>query len=115
MKKKFGGYWFNPEYNSPIVILRKLTEQSFGLDWMYKVYSAASHGGHVASNIFLEQPDEIDINPRSNPKGAKLAVIASCRYLLYICILRNKFEHLGLGKEYSKLWKQLNSFKSQIV
>lgn len=110
--KKFGTYWFWPDYRSPSDVFRKLTERPSQIILLYGVYSAASHGGHVGSVMFLDQPDQIDTRQRSNPKSAKMAVIASCRHLLEICGLRNEFEELGLTKMYSDLWEIFLSFES---
>lgn len=111
-QNKFGSYWFNPEYKSPSDVLKKLSTSE--VSWIYKTYSGASHGGHVGSSIYLDEPDKIDINERSNPKKANLAVMHSCRCLLDICGLRNQFEDLGLRKIYLDLLKEFNSFKEVV-
>ena len=106
--KKFGVYWFRPEYKSPSKIFSKLTKRSSDLVFVYRAYSGSSHGAHVGSSIYLDEPDKIDINPRSNPEKAKLAVLHSCRCLLDMCLLRSKFEKLGLSEIYLGLLKELN-------
>ena len=113
--RRFGTYWFNPEYKSPSDVFKKLTTKPSEFIGMYGLYSGASHGGHLSSVIVLDEPDKVDINRRSNPDGAKLAVIASCRHLLDICGLRNEFEELGLKQTYLGLLKRLDSFRPQIA
>ena len=110
--KKFGTYWFFPEYRSPSDVFSYLTKKEFGISRMYGIYSMTGHGGHIGSVLFLDQPDLIDTQPRSNPIKAKMAVIASCRHLLEICGLRNQFQKLGLTEMYSDLWKIFLRFES---
>ena len=110
--EKFGTYWFCPDYRSPSDVFRKLTERASEVISMYALYSATGHGGHIGSVILLDQPDQIDIRRRSNPRGARITVMASCKHLLDICALRNEFEKLGLTKMYSDLREIFYSFES---
>lgn len=81
-----GAYWFSFEYRSPSEVIVKIMNPQIRTS--YNFLSGAAHGGHVTSNLFLDEPDKHGIDPRRNPKSAALAVIYSCRFLLEICRVR---------------------------
>jgi hypothetical protein len=85
-KKAGGPYWFSYEYRSPSEVIKAIMNPEIRKS--YGFLSGAAHGGHVTSNLFLDEPDTAGIDPRKNPKSAALAIIYSCRFLLEICQVR---------------------------
>lgn len=113
--KQIGLYWYCPEYKNPSDVFNKLTAQNSGLVDIYKMYSGPVHSGNIGISLHLDEPDKIDIKPRSNPKSARLAVLQSCRLLLETNLLRNEFEKLGLREIYYKLLGYLHDCTSSSV
>jgi hypothetical protein len=87
-------YWFQPEYQSTQRVLELSTHPIYE---MYRIHSASTHGGYAVKLIFADDPDSEDIEPRNHPKNIFKAVMASTRFLLEVCYIRDHWEHSGAG------------------
>ncbi|MFH1367694.1 MAG: DUF5677 domain-containing protein [Elusimicrobiota bacterium] len=109
--KKYGNYWFCPDYTNINSVFDKLTEKESDLYFKYRLYSGVSHGSHVGTNIGLDQPDTIGIDPQPNKESSKRAIYDSSRLLLETCLIRNEFEKLGQRDVYYYLLEEYLKFK----
>ena len=82
-------YWYQPEFSSPSDLLKKTNGD---MPSLYRIFSAATHGGIVGLALFDDEPDTPNINPRCHPCHTPLSIIASARYLLEVTFLRDQIE-----------------------
>jgi hypothetical protein len=82
-------YWYQPEFSSPSDLLKRTKGD---MPSLYRIFSAATHGGVVGLAVLDDEPDTPNINPRKHPRKMPLAIIASARYLLEITFLRDQIE-----------------------
>jgi hypothetical protein len=82
-------YWYQPEFSSPSDLLRKTKGD---MPSLYRIFSAATHGGIVGLALFDDEPDTPNINPRQHPRQTPIAILGSARYLLEITFLRDQAE-----------------------
>jgi len=91
-------YWYRPEYKDTKAILNLCTEES-GMPEAFRLFSMSTHGTFLGSQLFKDQPDETDINPRPDPQSIKIALAVSSSILIEIASVRDQFEKLGLDSE----------------
>jgi len=72
----------------------------------------STHSTFVGVNLFKDQSDKIDINPRADQKGGILAIVGSATLLLEINDIRNRFEGLGLDREGQELRTKKSGLRS---
>ncbi len=108
-----GGYWYSHEFRSPADVLKRRATTP-DIRTAYNYLSGASHGGHVSSNLFLDEPDDYTIEPLKNPKSAALAIAYSSRFLLEICRVRVHHEIPELQDEVEGLVKEILGLKELI-
>lgn len=106
-------YWYSHEFRSPADVLKRIATTP-EICTAYKYLSGASHGGHVTSNLFLDEPDDYTIEPLKNPKSAVLAIAYSSRLLLEICRVRVHYEILELQDVVEELSNELLGLKEVI-
>ncbi len=109
LKLKDRPYWFADEWHSPSEVIRKFGLP--GMDWTYKQFSAAAHGGFFGLRLFRDRSDDFDINPRL-PVGTHgdLVLAASTRLLLELCRVRITSENLPLARQCYDLTRAFNAF-----
>ena len=109
LKLKDRPYWFADEWHSPSEVIVKFGLP--GMDWMYKQFSAAAHGGFFGLRLFRDRGDDFDVNPRL-PFGshAELVLAASTRLLFDLCRLRIESEPLPLARKCYDLTRAFNAF-----
>jgi len=95
-------YWYKSIYKNTGAILNRCNKpaQTAGL---FKILSMSTHSTAVGSNIFKDEPDKVDINPRSDKRGTVMALAGSSHLLLEISDIRGRFEKLGLEAEANEL------------
>ncbi len=108
-----GAYWYSHEFRSPADVLKRITTEP-DIRTAYNYLSGASHGGHVSSNLFLDEPDNYPIEPLKNPKSAALAIAYSSRFLLEICRVRVHHEIPELQDVVEGLVKEILGLKELI-
>ena len=59
---------------------------------LYRIFSAATHGGIVGLALLDDEPDTPNINPRQHPRQMPITILGSARYLLEITFLRDQIE-----------------------
>lgn len=104
-------YWYKKEYKNT----EDIFSQCNGKDMYesFKILSMSTHSTFMGSSLFKDEPDKLDINPRTDPKATKLALIFSSRVLFEIIKVRDQFEELNLSSEIQELnTKILNLKKS---
>ncbi|HET7231231.1 MAG TPA: DUF5677 domain-containing protein [Longimicrobium sp.] len=111
LRAKERGYWFGDEWPTPAKIV-----EEFGSEYMqlkYREYSAAAHGGFLASRTMRDRSFDSDINPRL-PIGRFAAVVSleSSRSLLELVCLRDQWEKSGFTTE---ICPQLRELYSRVV
>jgi hypothetical protein len=82
-------YWYQPEFKSPSDLLKKTKGD---MPSLYRIFSAATHGGIVGLALLDDEPDTPNINPRQHPRQMPIAILGSARYLLEITFLRDQIE-----------------------
>lgn len=98
-------YWYRPEYRSTNEILQLCSKPSQQQD-LFRIFSMSTHSTIVGANIFKDQPDKIDINPRADRRGTIMALMGTSTLLLEVSDIRNQFERLGLEDEACELRKR---------
>ena len=86
-------FWFKPEEAGVSKIINNYGNTE--LNFLYGALSMSAHAGHLGMFLFKDDPDEIVINPSDNPEKEKTSLIASCRLLLELLLIRNDYEDLG--------------------
>lgn len=110
-KKTHGLYWYDGIYKGPRDVLRKTAPSLLDA---YDLGGSASHGGQIGYKFFDEDPKLKDINPRKDPYSANLSIVFSIRYLLEFCLIRDRFEKLGLEDYYDKYVKDLVGLRALV-
>lgn len=110
-QKTYGLYWYDGIYKGPRDVLRKNAPSLLDI---YDLGGSASHGGQIGYKFFDENPKLKDINPRKDPYSANLSVVFSIRLLLEFCLIRDRFEKLGLERHYDKYVKELSGLKALV-
>lgn len=107
-------YWFNPEYNSPSDAINRTVGNDKNDVGIYHVLSGISHGGHIGIGFFRDEHDELQLQPKSNPKSAKLVVASSISKILGICRLRIQFEMPELSQIYEEIYAKFLKAKDSL-
>lgn len=97
LREKDRPYWFAPEWHKPTDIIKQFGGDE--LNWLYAQSSAAAHGTFFGMRLFRDEPDRIDINPRTYGPKAMSLDHASCRFLVEIVHIRDTVEQLGLARD----------------
>lgn len=105
-------FWFKPEESSVSSIINNYG--STELKFVYSSLSMSAHAGHLGIFLFKDDPDNIEINPSENPKKSRLALIASCRWLLELFYFRNIYENLGHESEYYEFLEEILAFEQKV-
>jgi hypothetical protein len=85
-------YWFCPEWRSPSDVLERL---AIPLAFVYRQFSAAAHGGFFGLRTFRDDPDRLDINPRTPPGYRPVGAInIATRIVFEMCAIRSEYENL---------------------
>ncbi|MDD4183192.1 MAG: DUF5677 domain-containing protein [Candidatus Omnitrophica bacterium] len=100
-------YWYKPEYESVGDIFKVCNDKDSEWYKVYKNLSMSIHSSFIGSNIFKDQPDKKDINPREDLESTMLALVSSSRSLLEITNVRQQFEKLNLDSEVNQLIAEL--------
>jgi hypothetical protein len=95
-KETLGAYWYCPDYNRPSDILSKLSTGNMGI--LYDYFSGAVHGSYMGLRILKDKPDEINPNPRADPRAQNLSLSISTRLLLESTYLRDLFENAASAR-----------------
>lgn len=111
-RKEPRSYWYKPEYRNTEDILTSCKADS--MYEIYRFFSGSIHSSFMGSNIFKDQPDKKDINPRNDPKATKMALGISARLLIEITDIRNIFENLNFNSKTQELRIEQSNLKATI-
>ncbi len=90
-------YWYKPDFSNAREILPA------GLYFIYKSFSSSVHSGLMGMNLFKDEPDKVDINPRNDRNSIKKALAGASRITYEITNIRIQHESLNLATEANKL------------
>jgi hypothetical protein len=94
LRAKERPYWFADEWPRPSDIIEAFGSEH--LQWAYRQYSAAAHGGFFGLRMFRDRPFDSDIRPRL-PVGRNAATVSlqSSRLLIELIEARDYWENVG--------------------
>jgi hypothetical protein len=93
-----GPYWYSGVFHGPTAIIQKYFNPPM-LD-LYRALSMAAHVGFLGLRQIRDEPDKLDINPRTDPRSQGFAMISSSRILIEATHLREHFKAMrSLGYE----------------
>lgn len=90
-----GYFWYSSTFRGPTAIIRKYLNPD--MLKLYRDLSTAAHLGFQGLRFFRDEPDKLDINPRTDPRSRGFAMISSSRILSEATHVREHFEGLGSG------------------
>jgi hypothetical protein len=90
-----GYFWYSDMFRGPTAIIRKYLHAD--MLKLYRDLSTAAHLGFQGLRIFRDEPDKLDINPRTDPRSQGFAMISSSRILAEATHVREHFEGLDTG------------------
>ncbi len=103
-------YWFQPEYNTTKDLLELSPHH---IHRIYKLFSSVTHGGFSARILFNDDPAAENINPRQHPRNTLRSIAASCRLLLEICYIRDRWDNFEVGEAaYNELLVRINALQT---
>ncbi len=88
-------YWYQPEYEGPKKLLALAAHPIYD---QYRLLSGSTHGGYSMKVLFNDDPNLEDIEPREHARNVPAAILASTRFLLEVCYIRDRVDNLGVGK-----------------
>jgi hypothetical protein len=88
-------YWYSGIFRGPTAILKKFFDPR--MLGAYEGFSIAAHGGFMGLRQFRDEPDKLDINPRTDPRSQGFSMLVSSRLLIEATHLRESFETFSDG------------------
>lgn len=114
-REKLYTYWFQPEFKRVSEIIKKFGRQELKseLQNAYNTLSTSIHAASLGTVIFKDIPEKVNIEPCENPRRTRDAILASCKLLLDLFVIRNDYEDLKCDLVYQGIYDDLVIIKNE--